>query len=332
MGDHQGGGLFMAAESEALFKKIKMVSGQIAKIRAVLDPRWKDLVKQIEYAIRTKDRDKIELYLSAIDGRIKEVSKTLQAARAAMGDVRNLQLDEDFVAGHIVELDDLVSTLSESVKSLTAQFAQGKKLQNQAEAASDAAGDSAGQATASQAQLETEMNEAKQKFSAVFRKADAIQGRAAEAVTRRDAKALAKAKAEYDALGLEVQISLYEGLLKRVKELGASAGSKEYAPDVQAQLKDGAKDLLNQARGVNVYVEQLKLGIERMKAMKVEPVDAGKAAKLLSLDRAAEDMLKKLLAGPVSGLEPGLEQIGRKLDPKQKGKEMLTKLKGAGIV
>ena len=318
--------------SEKLFKKIKLVAGQVAKIRAVLDVRWKDLVKQIEYAIKTQDRDKIELYLSAIDGRIKEVSKTLQAARAAMGDVRELQADEDFVAGNIVEMDDVVSGLSEAVKSLTAQFAQGKKLQNQAEAAARTAKDSAGQATADQAQLESSMNEAKEKFSAVFRKADAIQVRAADAVKRRDAKALAKAKSEHAALGIDVQLVLYEGLLKRIKELGASAGAKEYAPDVQAQLKDGYKDLMNQAAGVKVYVEQLELGIERMKAMKVEAADAGKAAKLLSLDRAAEDMLKKLLAGPGTALEPGLEQIGRKLDPKQKGKEMLAKLKGAGIV
>ncbi len=322
----------MAAQSEAQFKKIKLVAGQIAKIRAVLDPRWRDLVKQIEYAIKTKDRDKIELYLSAIDGRIKEVAKTLQAARVAMGDVRELQLDEDFVAGNIVEMDDVVSTLSEAVKSLTAQFAQGKKLQNQAEAASETAKDSAGQATAVQAQLETEMNDTKANFSAVSRKADVIQVRAATAVKARDAKALAKAKSEYDALSIDVQLTVYEGLLKRIKELGASASSKEYAPDVQAQLKDGVKDLMNQAAGVNVYVEQLKLGVGRMKEMKVEQADAGKAAKLLSLDRAAEDTLKKLLAGPSSGLEPGLEQIGKKLDPKQKGKEMLVKLKGAGIV
>lgn len=322
----------MASQSEAQFKKIKVVAGQIAKIRAVLDPRWKDLVKQIEYAIKTKDRDKIELYLSAIDGRIKEVAKTLQAARVAMGDVRELQLDEDFVAGNIVEMDDVVSTLSEAVKSLTAQFAQGKKLQNQAEAASETASDSAGQATAVQAQLETAMNDAKASFSAVFKKADAIQVRAAAAVKARDAKALAKAKSEYDALGIDMQLTLHEGLLKRIKELGASASSKEYAPDVQAQLKDGVKDLMNQAAGVNVYVEQLKLGVGRMKEMKVEQADAGKAAKLLSLDRAAEDTLKKLLAGPSSGLEPGLEQIGKKLDPKQKGKEMLARLKGAGIV
>ena len=318
--------------SEKLFKKIKLVAGQIAKIRAVLDPRWKDLVKQIEYAIKTKDRDKIELYLSAIDGRIKEVSKTLQAARVAMGDVRELQLDEDFVAGNIVEMDDVVSGLSEAVKSLTAQFAQGKKLQNQAEAASETAKDSAGQATAVQAQLESEMNEAREKFSAVFKKADAVQVRAADAAKKRDAKALAKARSEYGALGIDVQLTLYEGLLKRIKELGTSAASKEYAPDVQTQLKDGHKDLMNQAAGVKVYVEQLKLGIERMKDMKVEQADAGKAARLLSLDRAAEDLLKKLLAGPGSGLEPGLEQIGKKLDPKQKGKEMLAKLKGAGIV
>ncbi|HEX2540551.1 MAG TPA: hypothetical protein VHM00_05660 [Caldimonas sp.] len=320
------------SESEKLFRKIKLVADQIAKIRAVLDRRWKDLATRLEAAIKAKDRDKIEFFLSALDGRIKEVSKTLQAARVAMGDVRELQLDEDFVAGNAVEMEEYVSILSGAVKSLTAQFAEGKKLQNQAQAAAESATDAAGNATALQAELETAMNDAKGAFSALFKKADAIQVRAAAALKARDAKALARAKAEYDALGIDVQLMLHEGLLKRVKELGASAGSKEYAPDVQAQLKDGAKDLMNQAVGVNVYVDQLKLGVQRMKAMAIEAPDSAKAAKLLSLDRAAEEMLKKVLAGPAAGLEPGLEQIGRKLDPKQKGKDMLAKLRSAGIL
>ena len=39
-----------------------------------------------------------------------------------------------------------------------------------------------------------------------------------------------------------------------------------------------------------------------------------------------------LLLGPPVGYELGLEQIGKKLDPKQKGKEMVAKLKSAKVL
>ena len=61
-------------------------------------------------------------------------------------------------------------------------------------------------------------------------------------------------------------------------------------------------------------------------------IDVGKAAKALSIDREGEAGLKKVLTGLSSGFEAGLEQIGKKLDPKQKGKDMLAKLKSAGVL
>jgi hypothetical protein len=319
-------------QSAGEFKKIKLVAGQIARIKAVLDPKWKDVTGKLDGAIKAGNGAKIELYLSALDGRIKEVTKALHAARVAMGEVRELQLDEDFVAENLAAVDAAVSILSEAVTGFTAQFIQGKKLQNQAEAAADSARDASGQATAGQSELEGEMEDIKTSLSALFRKSDAIQVRAVAAVKARDAKALDKARKEYDALDIEVELFQFDGLMKRVKALAASAGSKDHSPEVQAQLKDGARDLMNQATGVKVYVEQLRLGIERMKALKVEAVDVGKAAKLLSIDRAGEAALRKVLQGPPAGLDAGLEQIGKKLEPKQKGKDMLAKLKTAGIV
>ncbi len=69
-----------------------------------------------------------------------------------------------------------------------------------------------------------------------------------------------------------------------------------------------------------------------MKELSVEEIDVGKAAKALSLDREGEAALKKVLNGPASGFESGLEQIGKKLKPPQKGKDMLAKLKSAGVL
>ena len=66
--------------------------------------------------------------------------------------------------------------------------------------------------------------------------------------------------------------------------------------------------------------------------LSVAEIDIGKAAKSLAIDRAGEAGLKKVLTGPSSGFEAGLEQIGKKLDPKQKGKDMLAKLKSDGVL
>jgi len=126
---------------------------------------------------------------------------------------------------------------------------------------------------------------------------------------------------------------LHEGLLKRVKTFGEeSAASKVYSDDLKKKLKDGVKDIQSKAVGVNVYVEQLGLAVKRVKELSVGEIDVAKAAKALSIDRAGEAGLKKVLTGPSSGFEAGLEQIGKKLEPKQKGKDMLSKLKSAGIL
>jgi len=126
---------------------------------------------------------------------------------------------------------------------------------------------------------------------------------------------------------------LHEGLLKRVKEFGEkSAANAGYSDELKKKLKDGVKDIQNKAVGVNVYVEQLGLASKRVKELSVEAIDVGKAAKALAIDRNGEAALKKVLNGPASGFESGLEQIGKNLEPKQKGKDMLAKLKSAGVL
>ena len=126
---------------------------------------------------------------------------------------------------------------------------------------------------------------------------------------------------------------MHEGLLKRVKEFGEKAAKNaSYSDDLKKKLKDGVKDIQNKAVGVNVYVEQLGLAVKRVKNLSIDEIDVGKAAKALSIDREGEAGLKKVLTGLISGFEAGLEQIGKKLKPPQKGKDMLAKLKSAGVL
>ena len=315
------------------FAKAKVTAAQIGKVRAVFDPKWKDVVAKLKAAVKAKQNDKIDLYLAALDGRIKELNKILRAATLARAELREIELDEDFVAAHLTDVDKAVTTVSEAVDGLTEEFDEGKTLQNDAEAASTRFQGGANQAMTNLSALDGEMDDAKDGLSALFKKQDVIHSRAAKAVESRDAKALEKAQKEHAALGIDVALTLHEALLKRVKEFGEKAASNaSYSDDLKKKLKDGVKDIQGKAVGVNVYVEQLELASKRVKALSIEEIDVGKAAKALAIDRAGEADLKKVLSGPASGFEAGLEQIGRKLKPVQKGKDMLAKLKSAGVL
>ena len=317
----------------AQFAKAKVTAVQIGKVRAAFDPKWKEVVTKLKAAIKAKQSDKIDLYLAALDGRIKELNKILRAATLARGDLREIELDEDFVAAHLSEVEKAVTTVSEAVDGLTEQFDEGKTLQNEAEAASTKFQGGANQAMTNLSSLDGEMDDAKDELSALFKKQDAIHSRAVKASESRDAKGLEKAQKEHAALGIDIALNLHQGLLKRVKEFGEKAASSSaYSDDLKKKLKDGVKDIQNKAVGVNVYVEQLGLASIRAKELSVGEIDAGKAAKALSLDRDGEAALKKVLNGPSSGFEAGLEQIGKKLKPPQKGKDMLAKLKSAGVL
>jgi len=315
------------------FAKAKVTAAQIGKVRAVFDPKWKDVVAKLKAAVKAKENDKIDLYLAALDGRIKELNKILRAATLARAELREIELDDDFVAAHLTDVEKAVTTVSEAVDGLTEEFDEGKTLQNDAEAASTKFQGSASQAMTNLSALDGEMDDAKDELSALFKKQDVIHSRAAKAVESRDAKALEKAQKEHAALGIDIALTLHEALLKRVKEFGEKAASNaSYSDDLKKKLKDGVKDIQGKAVGVNVYVEQLELASKRVKALAIEEIDVGKAAKALAIDRAGEADLKKVLNGPASGFEAGLEQIGRKLKPVQKGKDMLAKLKSAGVL
>jgi chromosome segregation ATPase len=320
-------------ETAAQFAKAKVVAAQIGKVRAVFDPKWKDVVTRLRAAIKAKQNDKIDLYLAALEGRQKELNKVLRAATLARGDLREIEMDKDFVAENLKDVDTAVTTVSEAVDGFTEEFDEGKTLQNEAEAASNRFQGGANQAMTNLSALDGEMDDAKDELQALFKKQDPIHERAAKAAEARDAKGLEKAQKEHAALGIDVALSLHAGFLKQVKQFGdESAASKAYSDDLKKKLKDGVKDIQNKAVGVNVYVEQLGLAVKRVKAFSVDEIDVGKAAKALAIDRAGEAGLKKVLTGPASGFESGLEQIGKKLEPKQKGKDMLAKLKSAGVL
>ena len=106
----------MPVRTAAQFAKAKVVAAQIGKVRAAFDPKWKDVVTKLRAAIKAKQNDKIDLYLAALEGRLKELNKVLRAATLARAELREIGMDKDFVAENLKEVETAVTTVSEAVE------------------------------------------------------------------------------------------------------------------------------------------------------------------------------------------------------------------------
>jgi hypothetical protein len=315
------------------FNSAKAAAVQIGKVRAAFDPKWKDVTTKLRAAIKEKEADKIDLYLSALDGQLKSLNKALRAATVTRGSLREVELDEDFVAANLKAVDAAVTIVSDAVKSFATQYDEGKTLQNEAEKAGARFSGGADQAMITLSGLEEEMEDEKGELTGLFKKQDMVAQRAADAAESHDAKGLDKAQKEHAGLGIDITLTLYDGYVKQMRKFGAeAAASKEYSKELKEKLADGIADIERKVGTTDSYARMLRDSVKRVKELKIEEIDLAKAAKTLSLDKANEALMKKVLLGPSVGYELGLDQIGKKLDPKQKGKDMLARLKSAGVV
>lgn len=306
---------------------------QVAKARKATEPKYEDLKKRLAVAVKAKDGPKLELYRTALDAMVSEIAKGSGQVDLALGSMRAIEADEEFVAGRLAAIDKLMTIISGARTSFARMFKDAKDQQNQCEqalAASDDAGEDAQRALA---RLQKRVDDDRDTLKETFLKSDALATRGEAAVDKRDAKALKDVQKAYEALLVEPALFLHGKLMEDVADFGDKAGSsKSYGPDIQAEMKDGVKDLQSKAAGVRVYVEQLALTSKRVAGLTIAEIDTRKAAKVLAIDRATEDKVAKVLNGPPTAWLPGLEQIGAKLDPKRKGKDMIDALKKAGVL
>jgi hypothetical protein len=306
---------------------------QVAKARKATEPKFEDLKKRVAIAIKAKDGPKLELYRSAFEAMVSEIAKGSGLVDTALGSMREIETDEEFVSGRLAAIDKLMTIISEARTSFARMFKDAKDQQKQCEqalAASDDAGEDAQRALA---RLQKRADDDRDKLKDTFTKSEALAARGQAAVDKRDAKALKDVQKAYDALLVEPAVFLHGKLMDDVADFADKAGaSKSYGPDIQAEMKDGARDIQNKAAGVRGYVEQLTQTSKLVADMTVEEIDTKKAAKVLAIDRATEDKVAKVLNGPPAAWLPGLEQIGAKLTPKRKGKDMLDALKKNNVL
>ena len=296
-------------KSIALYKEAIVKIDAVDKARKATQPKYEDLKKRIAGAIKSKAESKLELYRSALEAVVSEIAKGSNKVDLAHGAMREVELDEEFAAGHVAAIDKLTDILEAGQKSFDAMFKDAKKLQNDIEAALASAEDVATLARRALARLQKRADDDRETLKKLFARSDALAQKADEAKETHKKPVLAAAQKAYADLLVEPALFLHGKLIEELAAFAVEAGLPKYGPELQAELKDGIKDIQVQMAGVRIYVEQLDETSKRVKEMTVEEIDmkqaARKAAKLLALDRAREDEMAKAFERDVPERRPG---------------------------
>jgi len=326
----------MAANPDTLksFKELVLITDRIMKAQKKINPRFDlEISSSLHIAIKDKDGPKIELYLATLKATLKDIENSLDDTRSALmrlGDIE--REDEDFVSEHLTDLDTLTGKISDAQSSLTQQFEDGKKFQTQGEKALDALRGTVDKAYQELAELTKWMNDEKKDLKETFQKSDQIATKAQAAFDARDAKALADAQKAMEALGFGGKAAIFDSHEGQIKDFIKKVEASGFEADAIAELKKGAQDVQSDHVGSKVYLDQLEKQQKMVRDFDIEPIDVKKAAKTLALDSKTEPKLAKVLAGPRSAMEKGLDALARELKLKTTGKQMLAALDKAGLV
>lgn len=310
----------------------------VGKARKATEPKFQDLRGRIAVAIKAKASSKLELYQSALEAVVSEIAKGSGLVDLAQGAMRELEVDKEFAASHLAAIDKLTDILEVGQKAFDTMFKDSKKLQNDIETALASADDAATQARRSLARLQKRADDDRDALKSLFPKSEAAAVKADEAKTKFSKPLLTAAQKAYESLGIEPALFLHGKVIEELAAFAVEAGLPKYGPELQAELKDGIKDIQVQMAGVRVYVDELGKTSKRVDDMTIDEVDmkeaAKKGAKLLSLDRERQDEMEDAFDKTFGGgdLAAALDKVGTKATPKQKGRDMLDKMKRAKIV
>lgn len=316
------------------FKDLVLKTDKIMKAQKKINPRFDlEISSSLPQAIKDKDGPKIELYLATLKATLKDIENSLDDTRSALLELGELERDdEQFVSEHLQELDKLTSKISDAQSSLTKQFQQGKKFQEQAEKALTAQQGTVDKAYQELAELTKWVNDETKDLKETFQKSDQIATKAQTAFDARDAKSLADAQKSMESLGIAgkgIAFNSHESELKEFVEKIAGSG---FGADDIAELKKGAQDALSDHVGTKVYLEQLGKQEKFVQDLKLEPINVKKALDTLDLDSKVESKLAKALVGTRSAMEKNLDALAKELKLKTNGKQMLAALEKAGLI
>ena len=320
-------------EIERAYKDAMQKGDAVATAQEKIDPVFKDLSAKIPAAIKEGDGPMLAYFLKALRVELNAISTSLQDIIVAFYNLEDVEDDEDFLAEHLPDVEKLTKSLSSARTELTRQYEAAKALENDAEKGlkSQPKGTKE-EAFQELAKYDKWITEDLKELAASLGKIDTPYEKAENAVSARDAKALAEAQKATQDLDISGAAMIFESRETDLKALLKKFEAQGFDPKVCAALKDGVNDLL--ARHAKGKLD-LKLLVESEKeilAFKIVEIDLKKAVKVLGLDAKAEAKLAKVLKGPPAAFEKGLGALARELKLKTTGKAMLAALQKAGVV
>jgi hypothetical protein len=319
-------------QTAASFKEAVVFVDKIGKARKTIEPAFRELSGKLASAMQAKDGPMIELYLKSLGTEVSAITAAMKNVDLALGTLREVETDEDFVATRMADLEKLMKIVSEARGLFTREFAAAKQLENKAEKVLSESEDAEGQALRELARLDHEVDDDRKEMAALYARAEAVNTKCGAAVDAHDVGALKQAQKAFAALSVDVALTLHDILVQRVSEFGKKdALSKDLSAQAQDELKDGVKDMQVKLAGVRAYAEQLRQMLDRIPGLAVADIDLKKAAKVLELDHQ-DARIAKALAGSSSSWERGLEALSKELKMKKNGKQLLQDLQRAKVL
>jgi hypothetical protein len=321
-------------ETVKAFKDLLLKTDKIMKAQKKINPRFDlEISSSLPLAIKDKNVPKIELYLATLKATLKDIENSLDDTRSALIELGDIERDdEEFVSAHLQDLDTLTTKISDAQSSLTQQFQQGKKFQEQAEKALTGLQNTVDKAYRELAELTKWVNDENKDLKDTFHESDQIATKAQAAFDARDAKALADAQKAMDALGIATKGVMFNSHENQLKEFVEKIGGSGFDADDIAQLKKGALDAQSDHVGAKVYLDQMGKQEKLVQDFKIEPINVKKALDTLDLDSKAESKLAKALVGTRSAMEKNLDALAKELKLKTNGKQMLAALDKARLI
>ena len=264
---------------------------------------------------------------------LKDIEASLDDTRSALMKLGEIERgDEEFISEHFEDVQRLTAKISEAQISLTQQFKDGQKLQTDAEKALKAQQGSQEKFYQELAEFDKWINDEKKELKETFQKSDQIATKAQAAFDGRDARALADAQKAMTALNIDSVTTLYDTHGPQLKKFLQEVQDSGFDKDTVVELTKGTEDTTADHAANKTYVDLLKSQQKLVLDFELKPVDVKKAIAALDLDPKSATKLAKVLGGPRSAMEKGLDALAKEFKFKLTGKQILASLDRAGLI
>src|ERR1051326_6661551 len=284
--------------------------------------KYTDISGKLEGAVKSSNTDMIKLYLPKLDEIVEEMDHVMAHAQSALGGIATLKKDEAFARDHFDTIEKLTKTVADTRVKLTKQLEDARKLQQLGNKTLDDLQGGRDEGEQALAVLKNEVGELKKIMDNVEKSYENVAKDAREAYGNRNQKLLTEKREDLiDYQGHDAAITAAHG---KVTDFMKKYQEKDLKTEAQYLLDDlGQKD---------DTIKKVKQEVKDTIALgQVEKINVNKAAKELGIDKADMAAFTKCLNGETSKMEACLTPIGKKLKPQVTGKQMIEKLRKAGV-